>query len=209
MDSGAAQQVAMFEGWVRGEWGSQAEPYGVREWFNPAGSAVGQEVLAAIERHIQPGAAVLEIGPGGGRWTRFLVQRQLDSLYLIDGTDAGFGVLAQVIGRAPVCGMWVSPDGRIPWLQDEELDAVFSFDTFVHFGAELRQAYVAEIGRVLRPGGVALLHWARPTDTPGSGFVPVPITEEVGYYETVGALVEVYDVPIGPPARFAVLRKAD
>lgn len=49
----------------------------------------------------------------------------------------------------------------LPAIPTASVDYVFSFDTFVHFDPPLFDAYLGEIARVLRPGGVLHLHYAQ------------------------------------------------
>ena len=43
---------------------------------------------------------------------------------------------------------------------DRSVDAVWSFDVFVHIAPGDQAGYLSEIARVLRPGGVAAIHHA-------------------------------------------------
>jgi SAM-dependent methyltransferase len=108
---------------------------------------------------IGPHATVLEIGSGGGRWSRYFVGR-VERAILVDGTPASAAAIRERY-HWPAFEYQVSPDGRLPLVGDGEVDYVFSFDTFVHFEAELFNRYIEEIGRVLRPGGLLHLHYAR------------------------------------------------
>ena len=56
----------------------------------------------------------------------------------------------------------VRADGRlrIAGVSDASVDAVWSFDVFVHIAPGDQAGYLGEIARVLRPGGVAAIHHA-------------------------------------------------
>jgi SAM-dependent methyltransferase len=43
-------------------------------------------------------------------------------------------------------------------LPDDSVDFVFSFDSFVHIDREIVDAYLGEIGRILKPGGKGFIH---------------------------------------------------
>jgi SAM-dependent methyltransferase len=53
-------------------------------------------------------------------------------------------------------------------LTSNKASAVFSYDAMVHFAPEVVFAYLAEIKRVLRPGGLALLHHSNYDAPPGA-----------------------------------------
>ncbi len=134
--------------------------YGL-QWGDPRRHPHLQEV---VERAIDPYLAsgdltVLEIGAGGGRWSRELVGRSA-RLILVDGEP----MFEQAIRRHSDCRnveFVVSPDGALPTIADASVDFAFSFDTFVHFHNDLFARYVASIGRILKPGGYLTLHFAR------------------------------------------------
>lgn len=101
----------------------------------------------------------LEIGSGGGRWSRYFAGR-VTRACLVDAT-----VASEIAIRShcdwPGFGFIVSPDGALPALQSESIDFAFSFDTFVHFDPALFDRYIVELGRVLKPSAKFILHYAR------------------------------------------------
>jgi ubiquinone/menaquinone biosynthesis C-methylase UbiE len=106
---------------------------------------------------IPAGAAVLEIGPGAGRWSEVLAPRA-GRLVLVDISEeplrrcrerlAGFDNVSYVHGRG----------SELPGIADASIDAVWSFDVFVHVAPSDFLAYLDEIARVLRADGVAAIH---------------------------------------------------
>ena len=155
------------------EAGDYAEPYGVREWFDPRTHPAIRPILLYLRGLFVPPRdclsllsdyrlgglfhqRILEIGPGTGRWTRELVgDREERPLVLVDGTDVAFPLLKQYSDH-----LYVSHDGNMPFLEDSSIDLVFSYDVFCHFEWPLAWSYCQEITRVLKPGGKAMLHWA-------------------------------------------------
>lgn len=107
----------------------------------------------------QPGCTALEIGCGGGRWTRYFCDR-VALAWLVDATPAAEqAVLAHCDALAPLRFL-ISEDGSLPEIAAGAVNWAWSFDTFVHFHAELFDRYVREVARVLRPGGLLHLHYA-------------------------------------------------
>jgi ubiquinone/menaquinone biosynthesis C-methylase UbiE len=55
-------------------------------------------------------------------------------------------------------GYFVNNGNDLPQIRDNSQDLVFSFDSFVHIHKNVIDDYVAEIYRVLKPGGRAYIH---------------------------------------------------
>ena len=53
-----------------------------------------------------------------------------------------------------------SSGSDLPGVADASIDAVWSFDVFVHVAPLDQAGYLTEIARVLRPGGIAAIHHA-------------------------------------------------
>jgi ubiquinone/menaquinone biosynthesis C-methylase UbiE len=54
----------------------------------------------------------------------------------------------------------LSSGSDLPGVEDGSIDAVWSFDVFVHVAPADQAAYLQEIARVLVPGGLAVIHHA-------------------------------------------------
>jgi ubiquinone/menaquinone biosynthesis C-methylase UbiE len=108
---------------------------------------------------------VLEIGPGGGRWTEVIAPR----VGRVIVADVAREVLEIVRERVPGVETVLSPGAALPGVPDGTVDLVWSFDVFVHIAPADQGRYLAEIGRVLRLGGTAAVHHA---DGRNHGFLP-------------------------------------
>src|SRR5262245_28544152 len=110
------------------------------EWGDPRQAPHLAEVL---NRFLKPfataDAVVVEIGAGGGRWSRELIGRA-GRVILVDGVPEFETAVRQSCACSGV-EFLVSADGRLPSLSDRSVDFVFSFDTFVHFAPPLFDAY--------------------------------------------------------------------
>lgn len=118
-------------------------------------------VEQALSR-LRKGGAVCEIGPGAGLWT----ERLLPASGRYFAVDYSARLLHEVIEHrfaADLDRLSVHHDERalLAGVPDDAIDLVFSFDVFVHFKIDLVHQFLASIRRVLRPGGGALIHFAR------------------------------------------------
>lgn len=139
-----------------------------RTWWNEHDwSRLGEEwtpgtgwKMAVVEKFLIPfipeACTVLEIGPGGGRWTEVLIARTR-RLYLLDVAEAPLDICRKRFAHTSSL-MCVRGNGRTIPLNKESLDAIWSYDVFVHVNPADASSYVEEIGRVLRPNGYAVLH---------------------------------------------------
>lgn len=145
--------------WANHDWGREGE-----EWSTLAGGSARwwygillprlMPILAALP----PNPHILEIAPGHGRWTQYLL-RHAGKLTAID-IDAGCldacrerfgGKVRLVLGDGLTLG---GPAERI----QGPIDFCFSYDSLVHAEIDAMGSYVRELSRVLRPGGYAFLH---------------------------------------------------
>jgi SAM-dependent methyltransferase len=98
-----------------------------------------------------PDAAVLDLGAGTGKLTRLLVPR-FGRVVAVEPDGAMREVLEEVV---PGAESRVGSAEAIP-LADHEVDAAFSGEAFHWFASS---ETVAELERVLRPGGALAIFW--------------------------------------------------
>jgi ubiquinone/menaquinone biosynthesis C-methylase UbiE len=142
-----------YERWSRWDWSSLGEEWTASEEWKQG--LVNEVLLAKMPSR----GTVLEIGPGGGRWSVILAERA-DRLLLVDVSPRVLEVARGRLGDAPHVRYMCTAGTDFPDVEDTTVDAIWSFDVFVHV-APLEQArYLDEMARVLSPGGVALIHHA-------------------------------------------------
>ena len=128
-----------------------------------------------------PARAILEIAPGFGRWTRFLLpmcQRYLGidlSGQCVESCKSSF-VNA---GHA----QFLKNDGMsLDAAPDNTFDLVFSFDSLVHADAGVLDSYVPQILRKLASRGIAFVHH--------SNAAALPLVEEVPHARSASVSAE-------------------
>ena len=114
-----------------------------------------------VERLIVPylpkGAAAMEIAPGHGRWTGYLTERA-GRLILVDLSPTCLEHCRERFAGRPDMEYFVTDGSSLPAGLDKQLDLVWSFDSFVHIHPNDIKGYLRDFMRVLKPGGLAVIH---------------------------------------------------
>lgn len=140
-------------------------PAGGDEWDGQArrcGIAYDSWKAGMIDRYqslFPHGGTILEIGPGHGRWSDWLVDRA-GLLVLCDLSPNCLDVCRERLAGRGRLQTFVVQEAELPPDLTGRVDALWSYDCLVHVAPEQCARYMAEIARVLRPGGVAVLHHA-------------------------------------------------
>lgn len=131
---------------------AQAEGHDYEAWKR----SLIEQVMAPW---LPAGGCLLEIGPGHGRWTRALAERA-GRLVLVDVSPNCLDHCRdRFAGQVPLrCHLGEGVD--LPADLTGAVDGIWSFDALVHVAPRDLRLYLGEVARVLRPGGVALLHHA-------------------------------------------------
>ena len=118
---------------------------------------------------------VLEIAPGFGRWSAFIAA-QASSVTLVDINEKCLDACRQRLADYGHVTYAIGDGDHLP-VPDASVDFVWSFDAFVHMDPSVISAYLAEIYRVLRSNGSAVIHHAnkRPWT-----LALVPVTSRLG-----------------------------
>lgn len=132
------------------------------QWGDPEAAAYSGSVLKSdfIDPFPPDGEVIVEIGPGGGRFTQYLLNAS--RLYLVDYNARMFEVIKHRFTPPEIdkCTFIHSAGSDLDGVPDSTVDKVFTFDCFVHLEPNLIEGYVAEIARVLKHNGMAVLHFA-------------------------------------------------
>jgi ubiquinone/menaquinone biosynthesis C-methylase UbiE len=139
------------------EWEYQADRSGLpySEWKSSL-------VSHLIEPYAR-GADVIEIAPGHGRWSEFIIN-MCRHVTLVDlGPKCLEYCRTRFAAHANV-DYFLTTGTQLPYHAAGAIDFVFSYDSFVHMSADVIQSYMAEIARVLKTGRTAIIHHAEIAD---------------------------------------------
>ena len=113
------------------------------------------------KRFLRPEMTVLELGPGGGKWT-VRIAPLVKKVIVLDVAEA---MLERARQRCQAAGItnveYIAGNGDdFRPLASTSVDMFFSYDVFVHIALEDTFPYAGEIARVLKAGGVSVCHYA-------------------------------------------------
>lgn len=134
--------------------------YGI-EWGDPDKRAT----LRYVKEHfllpyLNPDQTVVEIGVGGGRWTRYMVEVQ--QLYAVDFHQEILDELKLNFTLPNVT--FVKNNGTdFPGVPESSVDYLFSFGTFVHLDVEIIDAYLGNMKTILKPNAIAVIQYSDKT----------------------------------------------
>lgn len=200
-------------------WGRQIEEHIESHqdywWGCQWGDPCSQPALSAVvERYITPylrsHLVVMEIGPGGGRWTQFLVGAR--ELVLVDLNPEFFAYLRARFKDAPAkLTFYHTHDSELDGVASESIDFAFSFGAFVHIDPEDIASYVGHLQRVLKPGGRAVIQYADKTKKAAQendSFSDMNKDRMEGYAVHHRFQIEAHDTTLVGHSNIIVLRKA-
>jgi len=104
--------------------------------------------------------SAVEVGPGGGRWTRYLLG--FKKLYVVDYYPELLEEMKRNI-KAPNLQLIKNNGTDFPGINDQSIDYLFSFGTFVHLDTHLIRDYLSNMRRILKAGANVVLHYSDKT----------------------------------------------
>lgn len=119
--------------------------------------------------YVHPDRTGLEIGPGGGRWTRYMLP--FKTLYVVDFHAELLAELRRNFPQPNIVEV-LNGGSDFPGVPQASVDFVFSFGTFVHLDCDIVESYLRNLRGVIRPDGQIVLQYPDKTkqmarDNPG------------------------------------------
>jgi SAM-dependent methyltransferase len=154
---------------MRDDWNRRAREdanyyvaFGRREQDNTEFLSTASEVLRAIEPELKRlmqgnprNRRALEIGCGPGRLLRPM-SRHFGEIHGVDVSDEMIGLARKNLAGIPHAHVHATSGDGLPQFAGESFDFVYSYAVFQHIPSrDVVFSYLNEIGRVLKPGGIA------------------------------------------------------
>ena len=126
---------------------SKNDLYGL-EWGDPDSVSPLRYVRNNfLTPYITPDSTVVEIGPGGGRWTRYMLPAR--KVYAVDYHEELLKELRKNFKNENICLVKNNGDD-FPGIQKASIDFIFSFGTFVHLDLEIIDGYLKNMKPLLK-----------------------------------------------------------
>jgi len=153
-------------GWNKQHWGKEYRwsAHG-DEWSYSFGSASAHwftfllpRLHRFLPRTVAPQSRIVEIAPGHGRWTQFL----LSHCKTFAGYDVSEECVSYCKGRFKDriddgTAKFFLTDGLSLAEKSDDVDLAFSFDSLVHVERDVMRGYLLHLSRCLKPGRFAFL----------------------------------------------------
>lgn len=145
--------------WNRTFWAKYDWPQEGDEWSAVMGGtrALWHGIIWPRVHWFLPAGNVLEIAPGHGRCTQFLLPHS-KHLTIVDLVPECIAACKTRFGNDPKLAYAVNDGSTLPMVADESIDFAFTWDSLVHAERGAIESYVKELARVLKPGAKAFFH---------------------------------------------------
>jgi ubiquinone/menaquinone biosynthesis C-methylase UbiE len=137
--------------WERWDWSGKGDEWTISpEWKSSV-------IRNFIEPYFEDRGTILEVGPGAGRWSEFLISKAKNFIG-VDISEACVVECRKRFSVFPNAEFVVGNGCDLAMISSDSVDAIWSFDVFVHINSDEFRSYVGEFQRVLRTGGVVVVH---------------------------------------------------
>ena len=134
--------------------------YRWEHWPPKDPAPVWESYWEEVADYLRPGMTIVEVGPGYGYYTDRYVA-DCGRVYLVDYSEViCFLLLPAKYADQPKAIPVHTTDCRIPVVAAGSVDLFFSIACFVHIDLEAHYGYLLEAYRVLKPGGIVVIHFA-------------------------------------------------
>jgi SAM-dependent methyltransferase len=107
--------------------------------------------------YVKSSSVGLEIGPGGGRWTQYLLGFQ--RLYVVDYHAELLAELRKNFNQPNIVSI-ENNGSDFPGVPTQSVDYLFSFGVFVHLEQDLIAQYLESMRDVLKPDAIAVIQYS-------------------------------------------------
>ena len=149
-----------WEGCIKQDGEGWSEPWGSSEaqWFG--------SLYPRLHRFL-PADNILEIAPGWGRWTKFLLTEARSSFRAVDISPERVAVCNEQFKELHKDFLAIANDGEnLSLLADRKYDFIFSFDSLVHVDSITLEKYIKQIlMNLLSEDGVCFIHHSNMKDS--------------------------------------------
>jgi len=136
--------------WDNWDWSDQGEEWTLSpDWKRSV-------VRTILDPNIHIGGFVLEIEPGAGRWSVEL-QKRAAKLLGIDISETSVQECRRRFASCANVEFRLGSGSDLEGVPDASIDAIWSFDVFVHINRTEFLSYAKEFTRVLKVGGVGII----------------------------------------------------
>lgn len=143
--------------WNNWNWNELGEEWTKSQaWKNKLASEI-------IQKLIPDNSSIIEIGPGGGRWSEFLLKKAT-KLNLVDISEKCLELCRDRFGKNIKVFYNLIKDVNFNFVEKNSVDVVFSYDVFVHIDKAQITEYFIEFESVLKTKGKIILHYCKVGD---------------------------------------------
>jgi len=150
--------------WNEWNWSQQGEEWGVSDY--PEGSKWKNNeewkralLEATVLKYFARNSVILEVGPGAGRWS-FYLKDIASKLILADIAPKCLEICKERFKSNRNTVEFRLIENDLSFIPDNSIDYIWSYDVFVHINPSDILRYTNDFSRILRTGGIAIIHHA-------------------------------------------------
>lgn len=130
------------------------------EWSETWGGSEAQWFGCLYPRlhRLLPARKILEIAPGYGRWTKYLLRECTEKLVGVDLSDECIQACRKSFAKVPHAEFITNDGLSLDMVENGPFDLVFSYDSLVHVEMDVHKRYIPQIISKLSKHGAAFIH---------------------------------------------------
>jgi len=174
-----------FEMWQKHHWRKDGDEWSGQAAFCNQPYPKWKDSIAQnfIYRYAKNKSIVLEIGPGHGRWTEYIL-KNAKKIILVDLSPNCIEYCKNKFSRFKNISYFVNDGKSLDFLDDNSVDFVWSYDSLVHIEGDVIKIYFHQFHRILKKGGIAIIHHAGKNDK------LLPIARFLSIFGKVGNVIK-------------------